>query len=253
MLNIRNETPADYQTVEDLTRRAFYNLYVPGCHEHYLVHVMRDHPDFVPELDFVLERDGEIIGSILYTRSTLTSEAGERREALVQTIDLPVTLLRFFQIPVPKDMLGKDLGKVLQKEQPVLEAALFGIHGGMLCCTDGRYVLMKAPDAPENQPLYEYTMMPTHMASFFSEESLRSMKWHAPFSFTKGAPVMQMEPDGNFGGGHGYGDLLFDLQADPSQKHPIEDEAQKARLEGLMAALLKENDAPPEQFERLGL
>ena len=178
---------------------------------------------------------------------------GERREALVQTIDLPVTLLRFFQIPVPKDMLGKDLGKVLQKEQPVREAALFGIHGGMLCCTDGRYVLMKAPAAPENQPLYEYTMMPTHMASFFSEESLQSMKWHTPFSFTKGAPVMQMEPDGNLGGGHGYGDLLFDLQADPSQEHPIEDEAQKARLEGLMAALLKENDAPPEQFERLGL
>lgn len=51
MPNIRNETPADYRAVEDLTRRAFYNLYVPGCHEHYLVHVMRDHPDFLPELD----------------------------------------------------------------------------------------------------------------------------------------------------------------------------------------------------------
>lgn len=82
MLTIRNETPADFQAVEDLTRRAFYNLYVPGCHEHYLVHIMRDHPDFVPELDFVLERDGEIVGSILYTRSTLTSETGERREIL---------------------------------------------------------------------------------------------------------------------------------------------------------------------------
>lgn len=82
MLTIRNETQADRQTVEDLTRRAFYNLYVPGCHEHYLVHVMRDHPDFLPELDFVLELDGEIIGSILYTRSTLTSEAGKRREIL---------------------------------------------------------------------------------------------------------------------------------------------------------------------------
>ena len=60
MLNIRNETPADYRSVEALTRRAFYNLYVPGCHEHYLVHVMRGHPDFVPELDFVLELDGEV-------------------------------------------------------------------------------------------------------------------------------------------------------------------------------------------------
>lgn len=82
MLNIRNETPADCQAVEDLTRRAFYNLYVPGCHEHYLVHIMRDHPDFLPELDFVLELDGEIVGSILYTRSTLTGKTGERRDVL---------------------------------------------------------------------------------------------------------------------------------------------------------------------------
>lgn len=82
MLNIRNETPADRQAVETLTRRAFYNLYVPGCHEHYLVHIMRDHPDFLPELDFVLELDGEVIGSILYTRSTLTGETGERRDVL---------------------------------------------------------------------------------------------------------------------------------------------------------------------------
>lgn len=82
MLTIRNETRADYQAVENLTRRAFYNRYVPGCHEHYLLHIMREHPDFVPELDFVLELDGEIAGSILYTRSTLTGETGERREIL---------------------------------------------------------------------------------------------------------------------------------------------------------------------------
>ena len=48
MVTIRNETEADYPRVEDLTRRAFYNLYVPGCHEHYLVHIMRDHRDFLP-------------------------------------------------------------------------------------------------------------------------------------------------------------------------------------------------------------
>lgn len=82
MLTIRNETPRDYRAVEELTRRAFYNLYIPGCVEHYLVRVMRDHPDFLPELDFVLELDGEIIGSILYTRATLTDEAGEVKEVL---------------------------------------------------------------------------------------------------------------------------------------------------------------------------
>lgn len=52
---IRNEKKEDWETVEKITRQAFYNLYVPGCVEHYLVHIMREHEDFIPELDFVLE------------------------------------------------------------------------------------------------------------------------------------------------------------------------------------------------------
>ena len=82
MLTIRNETQADRQTVEDITRRAFYNLYVPGCGEHYLVHVMRDHPDFIPELDLVAELDGQVIGNVMYTRATLTDEAGVVKDIL---------------------------------------------------------------------------------------------------------------------------------------------------------------------------
>lgn len=76
MLNIRNEEPRDYETVENITRDAFYNLYIPGCVEHYLVHKMRDHADFIRELDFVLELDGQVIGYIMYTRATLRDEAG---------------------------------------------------------------------------------------------------------------------------------------------------------------------------------
>ena len=82
MLYIRRETPADYQTVEDVIRRAFYNVYVPGCTEHYLAHIMRGHEDFVPELDFVAELDGQIIGSIRYTRARLTDERGEEKPVL---------------------------------------------------------------------------------------------------------------------------------------------------------------------------
>ena len=68
---IRKETPHDYRAVETMTRNAFYNIYVPGCIEHYLVHTMRSHEDFIPELDFVLELDGQVIGNIMYTRAAL--------------------------------------------------------------------------------------------------------------------------------------------------------------------------------------
>lgn len=56
---IRNETEQDFREVEEVTREAFRNLYAPGCTEHYLVHQMRNHPDFIKELDFVAEDNGK--------------------------------------------------------------------------------------------------------------------------------------------------------------------------------------------------
>ena len=50
-MKIRNEKKADYREVEELLRDAFWDLYVPGCVEHYVAHVVREHPDFIPELD----------------------------------------------------------------------------------------------------------------------------------------------------------------------------------------------------------
>lgn len=82
MVIIRNETEADYQRVEEITRKAFYNLYVPGCCEHYLVHVMRGHEDFISELDFVIEVDGKVIGNIMYTKAKLVDEEGMEKEIL---------------------------------------------------------------------------------------------------------------------------------------------------------------------------
>ncbi len=79
---IRNETPNDYRTVENLTREAFWNVYKEGCDEHYFVHVMRSHADFIPELAFVLEKDGQLIGNVMYTKAKLVDENGTEKEIL---------------------------------------------------------------------------------------------------------------------------------------------------------------------------
>ncbi len=68
--------------MEHVTREAFWNLYVPGCSEHYMVHVLRDHPDFIPDLDYVACVDNQVVGSILYTKSWVIDETGETRETL---------------------------------------------------------------------------------------------------------------------------------------------------------------------------
>lgn len=77
---LRTETESDYRAVEELTREAFWNLYIPGCDEHYLAHILRDHPDFIKEFDFVVECSGKVIGSIMYTRSYVENEKGEKTE-----------------------------------------------------------------------------------------------------------------------------------------------------------------------------
>ena len=75
---IRQETPEDYQNVELLTREAFWNVYRPGCIEHYIVHQYRCREDFVPELDFIMEKDGVIIGHIMYVNAEILSDNGQR-------------------------------------------------------------------------------------------------------------------------------------------------------------------------------
>lgn len=82
MIKIRNEKEADYARVEEITRKSFWNLYVPGCNEHYLVHIMRDHKDFIPELDLVIEADDKVIGNIMYTKARLIDELGAEKNIL---------------------------------------------------------------------------------------------------------------------------------------------------------------------------
>lgn len=79
---IRRETEADYRQVEQLIRKAFWNVYAPGCSEHYLAHTMRQHQDFIPELDLVAELDGQLVGSIMYTKARLTEASGKVKEIL---------------------------------------------------------------------------------------------------------------------------------------------------------------------------
>ena len=75
-INIRNEEPKDYRRVEELAREAFWNLYFPGAHEHYVVHIMRKHPDYIKELAFVIEVDDTVEGAIFYTHSKIIAKDG---------------------------------------------------------------------------------------------------------------------------------------------------------------------------------
>ena len=128
MINIRNERETDYKIVEDITRKAFYNVYVPGCMEHYLVHIMRGHEDFIPELDFVIELDGQIVGNIMYTKAKLTDEAGAEKEIVTFG---PVSILPKYQ--------RKGYGKMLI-EHSLKRAAELGYEAVVIMGSPANYV-----------------------------------------------------------------------------------------------------------------
>lgn len=99
---IRLETLADYHEVENLTREAFWNVYRPGCSEHYVLHCYRNRYDFVPDLDFVMEKDSRIIGHVMYVRTTLQTDDGRN-----------IPIMTFGPISIVPEYKRKGYGKAL--------------------------------------------------------------------------------------------------------------------------------------------
>ena len=73
---IRLERSEDYREVENLVRESFWNVYRPGCSEHFVIHVLRDDPAFVKELDFVMEQDGVLIGQNMFMQTVINADDG---------------------------------------------------------------------------------------------------------------------------------------------------------------------------------
>jgi len=189
-------------------------------------------------------------------------QAGTRRSTLTQTIDLAPTFLEMFGAGKPAEMQGSSLLAALADPAAQLRGAvIFGYFGGAVNLADGRYTYFRYPADLAAQEIYQYTVMPTHLKTLFTPEELKAATLAEPFPFTKEVPllrvpVIERSPMyGNYGPGALIEDrtVLFDLENDPGQTTPLEDEAVEERLAELMRRLMAENDAPPEAFARIGL
>lgn len=99
---IRLETKKDYKEVENVTREAFWNIYRPGCMEHYVLHCYRDREDFIKELDFVMEKDGKIIGHVMYSKAEIKADDGRN-----------IPIMTFGPISILPEYKRKGYGKKL--------------------------------------------------------------------------------------------------------------------------------------------
>lgn len=186
---------------------------------------------------------------------------GERRKGLTQTTDLMPTLLDIFGVTPPPEVRGMSLLPLVAADGPGHETILYGQHGSAINITDGRYTYFRYPTDIFDGNLYQYTLMPTHIMSMFSVTELRNTTLARPFDFTQGVPVMKVPviPESPFFKRHGPGVLtdchtrLFDLQTDPTQSAPIHDPDVEKRLSLKIVAMMQDNDAPEELYQRFDL
>lgn len=169
---------------------------------------------------------------------------------LVQNINLAATILEYFNLEAPKEMIAESIQSKEKSNQNSTVA--FGYFGSCLNATDGRYVYMRTPDYDKRHLFNEYTLMPTHINSMFSIKELKNASLTDPFNFTKGVPLLKI-PSLSMTGFSRFGDKLYDLEIDKAQKYPIENlEIEQYFLKELYRIAV-ENDAPPEFFEIYGL
>ncbi|MEM6822253.1 MAG: sulfatase [Verrucomicrobiota bacterium] len=181
---------------------------------------------------------------------------GEVREALVQpAIDLAPTILDFFGQDPTSDMLGKNLKGVIERDEKVRDAAIFGYHSHRVNVTDGRYVYYREQSAGSH-PVYNYSMMPNMMRGFVCLDQLKGIEMHPPLSFTKGCPIPRylsrvISAESNTTPFRET--LLFDLDQDAQQQSPLKDLQIEEKMIDHMFQLMRECDAPKEEFRRMGL
>ena len=116
---IRPETPVDYEETENLVRESFWNVYRPGCLEHYVLHCLRDDPDFVKELDFVMVKEGRIIGQNMFMRACVQTDDGRR-----------IPIMTMGPICIAPELKRQGYGKLLL-DYSLEKATAFGC--GALC------------------------------------------------------------------------------------------------------------------------
>lgn len=178
--------------------------------------------------------------------------AGERRESIVQMIDWAPTLYGLFGVDVPEDVQGKAIDGIVRDDTPNREYAMYGVFSGHVNVTDGHYAYMRAARPELKDEVYNYTLVPHHMNKRFSAAELRDATLADPFSFTKGCRTLKVKSKDRYNVAR-FGDRLYDLEADPGEVSPISDPEVEGRFEEALVSLMRECDAPPEQYARLGL
>lgn len=233
-----------------------------GIYDDSLIIVTSDHGHMLGEHGFASKNFMPVYNELahipLFVHLPNSKCSGKRVAALTQNIDLMPTLLEHFHLEVPKTVKGINLLPVITSNAPTRETIIYGWFGKAVNLTDGRYTYFRAPIREDNQPCYLYGAIPTTFLKYWKIDPGNYEM--GPFlPYTK-YPVYKVPfyieghyPECPEGIDYIRDNMLFDLESDPMQNNPIQDEKLEEEMIKKLITGLMHYQAPWEQFLRLGL
>lgn len=187
--------------------------------------------------------------------------AGARVAGLTQTTDLMPTFLDYFGAALPPHVHGSSLRPALEGGASVHESLIYGYFGMALNATDGRHTYFRNP-VGANAPVHAYTSMPVQFHGFMPREQLARAEMTGPLAHTHGVSLYRVPQEGRVPlrdgkaadvAGYEPRHELFDVQADPGQRSPLDDPALEGHFCDLLRGHLDRVAAPRDHWARLGL
>ena len=233
-----------------------------GMYNDTLIIVTSDHGYFLGERELFgknyMHNYNELAALPLFLKDPYGRKVGDRISAVSQNIDIMPTILDYFNIEIPIEVQGKSWVPLIEDQNYDKKYAVYGAHGITVNITDGRYTYFRSPNK-DNSPLYEYAGIPTTIRHYLGEKNPEEIEMGQFLKRTK-YPVYKVPIDkpailDGLGDMREYtkDSLLFDLNTDKEQKHPIQDAKIEDRMKRALVEQLEELEAPEEQFKRLEL
>ena len=233
-----------------------------GLYDDTLIIVTSDHGYFLGERNLFgknyMHNFNELAAIPLFVKDVDNRKKGERIETISQNIDIMPTILDYFGISIPEEVQGKSWLPLIKNELNNKQYAVYGAHGITVNITDGKYTYFRAPNST-NTPLYEYAGIPTTIRHYLGETNPDEIQFGRFLKRTR-FPVYKV-PIKSPAILDGLGDMrrytqdsvLFDLEVDPEQLHPLYNEEVESQMKQALKLELEKLEAPSEQFIRLSL
>lgn len=231
-------------------------------YEDTLIIVTSDHGYFLGERNLFgknyMHNFNELAAIPLFVKDPYNRKRGERVAAVTQNIDIMPTVLDYYHLPIPAEVRGESWVPLLNDTDYRKEFALYGAHGITVNITDGHYTYFRAPNL-ENKPLYEYAAIPTTIRHYLGEQNPEALEMGRYLERTdypvykvpiERAAILDGLPDTSE---FVKESLLFNVEEDPKQQHPIQDPAIEDHYKKALAKEMAYHEAPEEQYDRLDL